>query len=591
MENAGLMFALAGAMTKGPTNAQVASAVDDWLTDHPEATTTVQDGAVTEAKLASVLSNKLAKSGVIAADYSSSNTYKVGDYVWYNGALYCCTTAITTAEAWTAGHWSAAVIGNDVEKAKEAVEAVEAVLPQDVVTIDVGENFRGYWKYNNGGAAEKIESSTGSYYARNPLEIPEGVKVTVKNSRYYNSNNSRPVMVVDAEYNILLALTNDGTLSVSEYEFVTPAGSKYLLLTQYQSSYTQNVSYSGGYKQIASEAYVAAYTTKKPYVSGNIFFSVDCPRPIPFGEDSYTAQTDETVECVLRLPSTYTPTGKPTRLVLACHGASGYIDSANDVWYNSNWISFMNALTSAGYAVFDANIFGGNNTDIIGFALGSPLYVQALKLAYDYIQDNYNVYPQIFAHGTSMGGVGAKAFTHIYPELVLAQSSFAGRDICKYLHTMKLNEYTCPYSGKFSVAYGYANDAALLADKFSHCMGVSDSLGILKIVDGAVVYPPDRNTDFHGWIDYYSAINTNKKTSPVGEWIGHSPVPYKSWNEWDDDANDAAQELVMRNAYAKTNSAPYYVVLYDEGYTHTNMSYGQVEDMRDQLITWFKRWE
>ena len=34
----------------GPTDAQVSSAVDTWLTEHPEATTTIQDGAVTPPK-------------------------------------------------------------------------------------------------------------------------------------------------------------------------------------------------------------------------------------------------------------------------------------------------------------------------------------------------------------------------------------------------------------------------------------------------------------------------------------------------------------------------------------------------------------
>lgn len=34
----------------GPTDAQVSSAVDTWLTEHPEATTTIQDGAVTPQK-------------------------------------------------------------------------------------------------------------------------------------------------------------------------------------------------------------------------------------------------------------------------------------------------------------------------------------------------------------------------------------------------------------------------------------------------------------------------------------------------------------------------------------------------------------
>lgn len=38
-----------------PTDQQTADAVSDWLDDHPEATTTVQDGSITEAKLNSAL--------------------------------------------------------------------------------------------------------------------------------------------------------------------------------------------------------------------------------------------------------------------------------------------------------------------------------------------------------------------------------------------------------------------------------------------------------------------------------------------------------------------------------------------------------
>ena len=41
-----------GEPLSGPTDAQVSSAVDTWLTEHPEATTTVQDGSVSAQKLA-----------------------------------------------------------------------------------------------------------------------------------------------------------------------------------------------------------------------------------------------------------------------------------------------------------------------------------------------------------------------------------------------------------------------------------------------------------------------------------------------------------------------------------------------------------
>lgn len=52
----------------------------------------------------------------LAPKYSSSSTYSVGDYVIYNNLLYVCNTAIITAEAWTAAHWTqktmAGIVGN-----------------------------------------------------------------------------------------------------------------------------------------------------------------------------------------------------------------------------------------------------------------------------------------------------------------------------------------------------------------------------------------------------------------------------------------------------------------------------------------------
>lgn len=57
----------------------------------------------------------------VAAQYSSSAIYNVGDYVIYNGQLYRCITPITTAETWTAAHWTAAVLGDDVGEVKSAL--------------------------------------------------------------------------------------------------------------------------------------------------------------------------------------------------------------------------------------------------------------------------------------------------------------------------------------------------------------------------------------------------------------------------------------------------------------------------------------
>lgn len=59
--------------------------------------------------------------GNLAPAYSASATYAVGDHVLYDGGYYVCTTAITTAEAWTAAHWTAAKVGPEITDLKNAL--------------------------------------------------------------------------------------------------------------------------------------------------------------------------------------------------------------------------------------------------------------------------------------------------------------------------------------------------------------------------------------------------------------------------------------------------------------------------------------
>lgn len=40
-----------------------------------------------------------------AAEYSSAQTYALGDYCKHTGKLYRCTTFIAEAEVWTEAHW------------------------------------------------------------------------------------------------------------------------------------------------------------------------------------------------------------------------------------------------------------------------------------------------------------------------------------------------------------------------------------------------------------------------------------------------------------------------------------------------------
>ena len=78
--------------------------------------------------------------GVTASAYSSSSTYAVGDYVIHNSNLYRCTTAITTAEAFTSAHWTQVVLGDDVADLKSDINVAYTksgeIIKQKGITPD-----------------------------------------------------------------------------------------------------------------------------------------------------------------------------------------------------------------------------------------------------------------------------------------------------------------------------------------------------------------------------------------------------------------------------------------------------------------------
>lgn len=83
--------------------------------------TNAASSASAAAASATTASNAAAN---FAPTYSTSATYSVGDYVLYNSGLYECNTAITTAEAWTAAHWTAVKVGPELTDLKNAINYI-----------------------------------------------------------------------------------------------------------------------------------------------------------------------------------------------------------------------------------------------------------------------------------------------------------------------------------------------------------------------------------------------------------------------------------------------------------------------------------
>lgn len=72
----------------------------------------------------------------IANEFSTSSTYAVGDYVIYEGQLYQCTTAVTTAGSWNSSNWTQAVLGNDVSELKSAVDDLDSAVYAEIESIN-----------------------------------------------------------------------------------------------------------------------------------------------------------------------------------------------------------------------------------------------------------------------------------------------------------------------------------------------------------------------------------------------------------------------------------------------------------------------
>lgn len=94
--------------------------VKDAILALPNATQTAADNANAAAQAANTAAANVA--GNLADNYSNQGTYAEGDYVCYSGALYKCNTAIDTAEEWTAAHWTAVKMGDDVHDLKSAID-------------------------------------------------------------------------------------------------------------------------------------------------------------------------------------------------------------------------------------------------------------------------------------------------------------------------------------------------------------------------------------------------------------------------------------------------------------------------------------
>lgn len=150
-----------------------------------------------------------------------------------------------------------------------------------------------------------------------------------------------------------------------------------------------------------------ALVEKKPYEEGYITFTVPVCQSVAnnsVNADSVSEGSEDIVdvECVVKLPVAYSPSGRPSKLLMICHGAGkGVTEWKNHEGYNALVQKFLDRH----YVVFDCN---GFKNDALGWSFwGDQRGVEAWKKAYQYVIRNYNVEHTFSIYAFSMGGLTA----------------------------------------------------------------------------------------------------------------------------------------------------------------------------------------
>ena len=194
-------------------------------------------------------------SAMLASEYSSSKLYAVGEYCFHAGTLYECTTPITTAENWTAGHWTAAKLAEDTSALKTAITDVLTDLSS--TNLVTGGMTIGYYKNDN----TYVSNAPNFSYTKIPVSGISKVQINGSHHVYTFAQFASCGVVVDSTDTLIDSIVGIyGSVPQSEpFDLELPNNAAYILLnTDYNASYYPDNPPSG----LTCFAYLDGYKVK-----------------------------------------------------------------------------------------------------------------------------------------------------------------------------------------------------------------------------------------------------------------------------------------------------------------------------------------
>lgn len=297
------------------------------------------------------------------------------------------------------------------------------------------------------------------------------------------------------------------------------------------------------------------YYVKKP-LSANprtdefMHFTVKSIQTWPDVTDTTSGDNDSYSEvdtlCVLTLPTSYSPNGKPTPLIMFGHGHNCQI--TNSSWYgnNANFLAMIRAFTAAGYAVFDVN---NSHDDSDGYPDWGclPLMTSYIR-AWEYIKQNYNVEDKLYLLSDSMGTMANLNMMKWYSGNIVTSIMTAPRPVVKDVY----ESYTGDEKTKMATAFGLSSatweDERLKGfDAYQNIVDISGTGYVFENFPPVKVLVGTGDSNFLTETRaYFEALNN------AGNFVNYREV---------------------------------------SGATHAQMSFLSIGDLVDECINWFNRFK
>lgn len=501
--------------------------------------------------------------------YDATATYAVGDYCVYNSQLYKCVTAITTAEEWTAAHWTAVNVMDEVSELNTHLSGLEDLV--------IDHPYSGAISFSIGGigvSTGKTSSMTSrlrmTYTHALPnatyrFEIADTAVYVAMYVHFYSSNAETTW------------LGNPFEVQSKRGVFATPEGTNYIRIVFKDDTNDSRTMEASDVTALADAFRLFQTTSKKERTGEFIRFMVKDNHRWTDNASTTTDDAESSTEadhlCIITLPESYTPYGKKTPLIMYCHGASCGI--TENSWYGNstgegdgaNFLAMVRRFTSEGYAIFDVD-----NTRHVtsGFNdWGSLPLMSAYIKAWEYVKENYNVESDLYLLSASMGTPVAQNMMKWYKgsiktALILAPRPFGIKGRWDETYAT----ITDARKKEFLVAWGLEDDEILSDDTF-------------VVPAKADVFTAAVDARFRGFYHYENMVtvdNTNyvfEKYPPMKVMVG---------------LNDTSFLPEVRAFYAALQNFGNYVNYREvTGKSHGAMCTLVGGELLDEGVAWFER--